>query len=418
MLMNGVFVTSLWAASVLTLTFASAGERQAPPVDLLPKEPWLTPNIDFRTRYEFRNTDPFDDSQALTVRLRGGLLTREIFGFRAFGEMEATEALWGDYRSNPADDSTDPYVAGNTVIADPTNFELNQGWIQFEHDWFRLRAGRQRIIRNNAAFVAHVGWRQNEQTYDALNLEIDEGPFHAAYAYSNRALRIFGDDANDAPPGAPLLDFEGDFHFVDYRYEDEDMTVGAYFYSLDIENHAAMGETHSLGMFVHRGPVRGEVAYQFGESSLVGDGDYGAWYGHLTYTKPIGDASEVKLGVEYLQEHFKTPFALLHAFNGFADVFVMQRAGANDAGGAYHGLTDLYLGFTQKGLPLGTTFKVFGHAYLDDRLGTFYGYEVDAVLERSFSERVSGILKAAHFVSEERGFPDATQVTLEMNYRF
>ncbi|MEZ5330207.1 MAG: alginate export family protein [Verrucomicrobiales bacterium] len=391
-------------------------ETDAP---VLPEEkPWLTPSVNIRTRYEFRSVDPFEDSQALTTRLRGGLLTREVFGLSAFGELEATTAIVDDYRSNPADASTDPHVPNNTVIGDPENFELNQAWLQYHQDAILLRVGRQRIIRNNAAFVAHVGWRQNEQTYDAVNLEYDKGPLRASYAYSNRALRVFGDDANDAPPGAPLLDFDGDFHFLDILYEEEPLTVGTYLYSLDVENSNPVGESHSLGGFVKAGPWRAELAYQFGESSLVLDRDYGAFYGHLTFTQTIGD-SELITGVEYLQENFKTPFALLHAFNGFADVFVMQRAGLNDAGGAYQGLTDTYLGYVRKGLPYDLTFKGYGHVFMDDQVGDVYGYEADAVLEKAFTKNIKGILTGAYFVSEgESGFPDTTQVTAELNFSF
>lgn len=379
---------------------------------------WLMPSLNLRTRYEFRNVDPFEDSQALTSRLRGGLLTSEAFGFSAYGEFESTTALIDDYRSNPADASTDPHVPNNTVIGDPENFELNQAWLQFHQDAFLLRVGRQRIIRNNAAFVAHVGWRQNEQTYDAVNLEYDEGLLHASYAYSNRALRVFGDDANDAPPGAPLLDFDGDFHFLDLRYDGEAFTTGTYLYSIDVENSPPVGENHSLGGFVKAGPLRAELAYQFGESSLVSGSDYGAWFGHLTFTKSIGD-SELIAGVEYLQENFKTPFALLHAFNGFADVFVMQRAGLNDSGGAYEGLTDMYLGYVQSGLPLDLTFKGYGHAFMDDHSGNVYGYEADAVLEKDFSSNMKGILKGASFIAEKgSGFPDTTQFTVELNITF
>ncbi|MDE0826521.1 MAG: hypothetical protein OSA48_06920 [Akkermansiaceae bacterium] len=52
------------------------------------------------------------------------------------------------------------------------------------------------MIRNNSAFIRNVGWRQNEQTFDAVNLSTGGDDFDISYAYSDRAQRIFGDDAN------------------------------------------------------------------------------------------------------------------------------------------------------------------------------------------------------------------------------
>lgn len=380
-------------------------------------EPWVTPSLDLRLRYEFREVDPFDPSHAATARARFGLLTREVAGFSLFGELEATEALIDDYRSNPADASTSPFVANNTVIADPENFELNQGWLRYAAGGFTGTFGRQRIIRNNAAFIAHVGWRQNEQTYDALNLEYEANNTFVSYSYSNRALRIFGDDANDAPPGAPLRDFEGDFHFLDFKYAPGDWTAGAYTYLLDIDNNANVGRSNSFGGFFEQDGFRAEVAYQDGTSALAG-GDYGAFYGHLTLSRPVA-GSTVTAGYEYLGENFKTPFALLHAFNGFADAFATQRAGLNDQTGAYNGLNDIYLSCKKPGLPWDLTFIAAAHAYFDDEFSQNYGYEIDAVLSRKFSENVTTTLKAAWFIADDNGgFGDITQVGLQTDMKF
>ncbi len=396
--------------------FSPTTDAVEAPAEVAP-DPIVRPSLDLRARYEFREVDPFDPSHSGTVRARAGLLTRELAGFSAFAELEATQAFLDDYRSNPADDSTDPFESNNSVIADPENFELNQAWLQYHRDGFTGKAGRQRIIRNNAAFIAHVGWRQNEQTYDAIDLAYAADPFTVSYTYSNQALRIFGDGANDAPPGAPLRDFEGDFHFIDGKYTTDAFTVASYAYLLDIDNSAAVGRNNSFGGFVESGPWRAEVAYQDGESSLA-SGHYGAWYGHASWKKSFGP-STFTAGFEFLQEDFKTPFALLHAFNGFADAFAQQRAGLSDAGGAYRGLSDAYIGYGRSDLPLGLTVATALHAFGDDRWDTTYGYEADAVLSKAFGNGFVANLKGAWFFAEEGGgFADISQVTLELNYRF
>lgn len=408
--------TAILLAGTLPL---AAGSPEAEALLPAEPEPFLTPNLDARLRYEFRNADPFEDAQALTARLRLGLLTREVFGFSAFAELETTTALIDDYRSNPADTSTSPHVANNTVIGDPENFELNQAWLRWQHEGLALTAGRQRIIRNNAAFVAHVGWRQNEQTYDALSLSWERENLSLFYAYSDRALRVFGDDANDAPPGSPLRDFEGEFHFLDGTLAGDGFTLGGYAYLIDVDNSATVGRSNSFGGFYKGDRLRAELAYQDGSSALVGgDGDYGAWFSHLTWNQSLGAGKGVA-GAEYLQEHFRTPFALLHAFNGIADVFVQQRAGLNNANGAYEGLADLYLGYERPDLPGGITAKLYGHWFLDDSFGSTYGHEADLILQKSFSEHFSAIASAAWFIAEEgNGFRDLTQFTMELNVRY
>ena len=120
-------------------------------------------NGDIRTRYEFREVDGLDASNALTIRARLGFTLGDFNGFSAFAEAEGTQGLIEDFRSNPTgSSSTSPYVKGNTPIADPNNIELNRAWMQYKKDGFLAKIGRQRIIHNNAAIIGNVGWRQNE----------------------------------------------------------------------------------------------------------------------------------------------------------------------------------------------------------------------------------------------------------------
>lgn len=385
---------------------------------------WLTPSIDARLRYEFREVEGDDPSHALTARARVGLLAGDFNGFSAFGELEATSAIIDDYKSNPTPSATtDPFVLGNTPIDDPENIELNQAWVQYKGFGATLKAGRQRITRNNLAFIGNVGWRQNEQTYDALSAEYSGGDFSLFYAYSNRAQRIFGEDANDAPPGPPLHDFEGDFHFIDGSYDFGEtrfgpVTTGAYVYLIDIDNDSNVGESNTFGAHVTAGPLYLEGAYQDGTSVLNPSGGYEAWYAHLKANKKLGGAT-YGVGLEYLEDDFKTPFATVHAFNGFADAFVLQRIGLNDAGGSYDGLADLYLSYVRAGLPFDITFKGFFHWFLDGGFGDTYGYETDAVLVKDITDDLTAIVKGAYFRAEEgNGYGDIKHVSVGVDFKF
>lgn len=56
-------------------------------------------------------------------------------------------------------------------MADPECTEANQAYLQMKLGTFTGIAGRQRVILDNARFIGNVGWRQNEQTYDAVTFK-------------------------------------------------------------------------------------------------------------------------------------------------------------------------------------------------------------------------------------------------------
>ncbi|MBK1829133.1 alginate export family protein [Verrucomicrobiaceae bacterium R5-34] len=408
-------------AALLSSSLSHAGEPSLPAETVAHPDAFelITPTLDLRTRFEAREQDGYDASTAWTTRARLGLKTAEFSGFSAFVEGEANLVLGSDYRSNPTgDSSTYPYVDGNTVISDPRSFELNRAWVQYQQGDWAAKVGRQRMIRNNAAFIGNVGWRQNEQTFDAIQLSYTEEAFSISYAYSDRVQRIFGDEANDGLPGPPLHDFEGEFHLLDATYQIADATLGGYVYLIDVENNSNVGESNTFGAFYKSACFHAEWAYQEGESALFAGGDYDAFYGHLIFSHQI-DKATFSAGVEYMEEGFKTPFATVHAFNGFADAFILNRIGLTNSGGAYEGITDFYVGYTQGGLPWNMTFKGFLHYFMDDSMDGSYGWEVDAVLIKPFNKQLKGILKATYFDADDDGpFSDIEQVSVELNYSF
>lgn len=407
--------TSWIIATGLLSGLATAGDDVSPPAPPVTNEPdaysWLTPTLDIRTRYEFRDIDGYDASHALTARARVGLLAGDFNGFSAFGELEATYALIDDYM---AGGGADPYVPNNTPINDPENIELNRAWLQYKGHDFTAKAGRQRIIRNNAAMVGNVVWRQNEQTFDAASLAYAGECYNLFYGYSNRAQRIFGDDAVGA-----AKEFEGDFHFIDGDIETGFGKLGGYVFLVDVDNNANVGESNTFGAHLSNGPFYAELAWQDGTTALNGRGDYDSFYGHLKFAKKLGGAT-YGIGLEYLESYFKTPFATVHAFNGFADAFALQRIGLNDMGGAYDGLSDIYVSYVRPGLPWDTTFKGFAHYFLDDGFSNSYGWEVDAVLAKKFDDHLSGIAKVAFFMEDDGsgGYEDIQQFSVQLDYTF
>ena len=135
-------------------------------------EDFAEASIMIRPRFEYREMDGREGSSALTVRARPSLLLGKGAPVSLFAEVEATRALVDDYQSNPlGGPQTEPFNPGYTVIGDPEHEEVNQLYATLNAiEGVGLKVGRQRIIRNNMAFIGHVAWRQTEQTYDAVEL--------------------------------------------------------------------------------------------------------------------------------------------------------------------------------------------------------------------------------------------------------
>lgn len=392
-----------------------------------PAEQWITPVIDIRTRYEFADIDPLDPSHAWTFRERLGLKTMAWNGFSALVEGEFSQAVVDDY--NGGAPGADPFDAANSPIFDPETNELNQGYLQYEGFDTIGKIGRQRIIYDNAAFIGNVGWRQNEQTYDAFSLtnkSIEKLTLN--YAYLNQVNRIFGSDA-DAPlvPGfANVEDIAASAHLFNASYAGlPGVTLGAYAYIMNFEDvgawdnntFGASAKGDALGLTLY-----GEMAWQ-DKAGVAGDDE--ALYAHVTATKNLKtdsfDFGALTLGVEHLDAGFKTPLATVHAFNGFADVTDGARIS-----GAHNGLTDLYVSHT---IPLfwGVKWTNVLHAMDDNGIGSGYGWEYDSVLAKKFDDHFTAIAKVAFFDSDGDDYtanavadslPDATRVSVELNYTF
>ena len=95
---------------------------------------------------------------------------------------EGTLAIANNYNDTNASNGVEPY----SVVADPENIELNRAQFQYKTKALTVTGGRQRINIDDQRFVGSVGWRQNEQTFDALTGEATIGPvaFNATYSRS------------------------------------------------------------------------------------------------------------------------------------------------------------------------------------------------------------------------------------------
>ena len=160
------------------------------------------PILDLRLRAEQVDQNGLDETTALTLRARFGYQANFGQGWSALAEGEGVIALSDNY-SDTIDN-----IPGKAIIADPETLELNRLQLGWKGDAGSATLGRQRIIFDDARFVGNVGFRQNEQTFDALRLGTK---LHDAvtleYVYIDGVRRIFGDDS-------PMGEFESDSHIV------------------------------------------------------------------------------------------------------------------------------------------------------------------------------------------------------------
>lgn len=366
---------------------------------------WITPTIDIRARYEFADIEGLDASHALTFRERLGLKTQEWNGFSAFIEGEFTQAAINDYHGGAA--GVTPFDPRNSVVADPETNELNQAYIQYNGFDTIFKAGRQRIIYDNAAFIGNVGWRQNEQTYDSLSLtNTSVSGLTLNYAYINQVNRIFGSDA--VFPNSYL---GSNIHLLNASYTGvENFTFGGYIYLMDFDDFSVLdndtygisAKTKQFGLDLY-----GEIVYQ-NNAGVAHNDD--SWYANTYAAKTMGKQT-LTVGMEHLSAGFRTPLATLHAFNGYADAFTGQRTT-----GATGGLTDVYVSHLIP-LPFGIKWTNTLHAFGDDAISTSRGWEVDSVLAKKFDDHFLAIAKLAHFETEDV-LPSTTRVSLELDYTF
>jgi len=85
-------------------------------------------------------------------------------------------------------------------VADPEYTEANQVYLQMKLGTFTGIAGRQRVILDNARFIGNVGWRQSEQTYDAVTFKSAALPkTQLHYSCIANVNRVTGPDEGSQP---------------------------------------------------------------------------------------------------------------------------------------------------------------------------------------------------------------------------
>ncbi len=367
--------------------------------------------LDMRLRSETVSQDGLpQDAHAITLRTRLGYETAAWRGFRALVEAENITALDGDYNSNTNGKVRYP------VVADPESTELNRAQVSWTGKQADVVIGRQRIVLGNARFVGNVGFRQNEQTFDAIRIGIrPTKDFAVTYAYVDRVRRVFGHRSAQG-------EWDSDSHLIQADLKTPAGQASGYSYLLDFGNAPTQSSATWGGRFAGSRPIRPGLAITY-EAEVARQTDYrnnpaDFELGYLDLGLGLkGPAHWVSAGFERLDGNgrrgFQTPLATLHAYQGWADVFLSTPA---------TGLRDLNLraGTTVKMGPKARPLKLQAavHDFTDDDGSMRLGREFDLMAGLSLTKILSAEVKAAFFDGARPGFSDRSKIWLTFEARY
>lgn len=400
--MEGKSIVLLSAASLLfsSATIAVADEGN----DLVTAITSGKTGINVRARYEGVDKDNLlKNANALTARLRLNYRTGEWQGWSAFAEYDHVFHVVRDFN---AGGGTTPDKEGvYQTVADPKGSDLNQLYLDYSvsEDW-KLRIGRQRVLLDNQRFVGGVGWRQNEQTYDAFAVSSSEIPKTAlTYAYVGQVRRIFG---QTSAAGSMNVDT----HLLNAKVTlNDSWSVTPYYYYIDNQDAAAtstgtLGARFAGNVKVGEGKIAlvAELATQSdaGNNPVSFDADYA----HLSALWSMENGLSLGLGYESLGtdssnfESFRTPLATLHAFQGWADMFLSTP----DAG-----IDDLYL--TAKFKAGNWNLTGVYHDFSAETGSFDFGTELDVSAGTKISKNYGLLFKGAFFSTDSLSYVDTSK---------
>lgn len=366
----------------------------------------VQPIIDIRVRYESID----DKSKALhgdaaTLRARLGFETRSWNNLSLAFDFDAL-VPFGVTGFNSTRNGKTAYP----TVADPTMIALNRLQITYASDFdTKIVVGRQRLQLGDQRFVGNSGWRQHEQTFDAVTLVNNSlEDLTVTYSYLNGVNRVYGPNA-PVPATGPSGHFASASHLFNAVYGGvPGLKLEGYAYLLDLSQKGpapAASATSKLSTATYgvrgeyrlalgdgiAGQINAAFAHQqdYADNPLAIDLDYRLIEGGFSYRGLTALAGFEALGGNGAIG-FSTPLASLHPFEGWADMFTATPV---------NGIDDLYLkgAYVIPGvLELKSlVVSVVHHDFEAERTGLGIGSEWDASLELAIDQHVSFSVAAA-----------------------
>lgn len=379
----------------------------------------IKPLLDTRLRYENVDQDGFDrDSSAWTLRARAGAEIKSG-DWTLLAEGEGTVALVERYDSG---------LNGRTrfpLVGDPENIELNRFQVQYRGlPKTLVTLGRQRINLDDQRFVGAAGWRQNEQTFDAVRLEYGAPKgLKADLAYAWSVRTIWGVDG----AGARQQAIGGNNVFTTISHPTVLGTLSGFAFLVDQDEAAVQGyrlssQTYGVRLagshkLARAAKLNYVLSYARQSDFHRNPNDYRADYWLAEANVEFGSA-KVGVGHERLGADdglaltsFQTPLATLHKFQGWGDKFLTTPpSGVRDwYGSAGYGWKKV------AGLDSIAATLVY-HRFDSDRRSLHYGNEWDALLSAK-KGRWTATAKLASYDADDFA-TDTTKVWLQLEWAY
>lgn len=367
------------------------------------------PILDARVRYEYVHQPAVaprthTDANAVTARLRAGLETGRVWNTALLIEGEFIDSWVEHYNSTANGRITRP------LVADPSASELNR--FQLTNTGLRgttVTLGRQRINLDDQRFVGNSGWRQNEQTFDALRVAAKPtGQLVAELIYANQVNRVFGEHALSQLPK-----FKGDVWMANVGYVTPVGRLTGFGYLLDLGN-SAVNSSATVGARLQGEKPAGPVKFSYA-ASWATQRDYGGNPSDYSASYLLAEAGlgisgfTALLGYEVLgggASGFATPLATLHKYQGWADVFLVTPTA---------GIEDRYVSAAWSRKVAAWDSLGVSAAYHDfhtEKGGANLGHELDLLASARYG-RFTATLKYAHY-SGPAAVQDADKLWFEL----
>lgn len=340
----------------------------------------LKPTVDARLRYEHVDQDglPIEDSDAVTMRLRGGAIA-STGPWSALVEGQTTLAILDDYYDGLHGAATRP------LVADPENVALYRAQLQYKTRTLAVTAGRQRISLDDDRFVDSGLFRDNAVTYDGVRTEwTGIKGLRADLTYVWDVRTVWGTAGNHGRPTA----IAGDNLFAELGYATPIGTLTGYAYLVDQDEAAVQGfrlssQTYGLRLKGSRPIGKAKLAY---ELSYARQSDYRNNPNDYSAEFYLADATlevaPLKFGAGYdvagaddgvALTSFQYPVGSGFRYRGWAGKFNPTPP---------DGVRDLYgsagWGVKKKLGPLADfAVQAVYHRFDSDRLARHYGNEID-----------------------------------------
>jgi hypothetical protein len=306
-----------------------------------------------------------------------------------------------------------------STVADPEKSELNQLWISYAGipDTV-IKGGRQRIKLDDDRFIGNVGWRQMETTFDSVLITHNNQQIYGLTVNAGYIGNVQTFTSTTENIEAPILNVNykvGDYgNLVGYGYwldytERENYEKSSQTYGLRMTNFQKPGDTYKIGDnygLVYTAEWSHQEDYGHGAAQYQAN-RYNVMGGFTAYNFTFQGAME-QLDGKGLNRTFDTPLGTNHAFQGWADLFlVTPNNGIRDVFGTVHATLD------RGNVILSGVY----HDFTDDTGQLHYGKEWDFSAIKKFGKHYSVLAKYAYYDADQFS-TDTQKIWVQANISF